>query len=1456
MSYRAFVSSTYEDLKEHRKQAITALRKAGVDVAAMEDWTAASDEPKNFCLERLENCDLCVLLVGFRRGYIPDRETQSITQLEYEAVIKRRMDILVFLLDDNAEWNEKFDERDRDKKPGIREWREHLSKRWTVSFFGNDPEGIALEIVQAWSRWLQSKAPKGFPFQAPPLPSFYISRPKQLQELKACLLKEEVASGTLVMSAIQGLGGIGKSVLAAAIAWDAEVQTFFRDGILWATLGQQPDILSLLSDWIQALGDRDFKPTTPEAASMQLRTLLRDKQALLVVDDLWQPEHFEPFKIAGKTCRLLVTTRRADVAEEAGAELYSLDFMTEEQSLDLLANRLARPLRGRERDEAKSIVKVVGYLPKALELLAVRVAKGVSWTDLQSALVSEIARLEVLDPPRYRKKKEASLEALFNLSLHALKEDDGEVWQSFIGLGVLPEDAAISAPMAATLWDCDRAEASDRLEWLWSEALLIAGSEIRVDDRLWPTYRLHDLVHDVARRFLVAHPPKGLGVSLKEAHGDLLTRYKGICPTGEWHRIAPDGYVHRWLSWHMELGGWHNSLHELLAETTPEGRNGWYEACDRQGRPSFFVRDVARAWEIADKTIESDPSTAIVLQIRYAAIVTSLNSMASNIPPELIAALVDKKYWSPAQGLAYVLHIREDWQKCKAIELLSEHLTLELLTESLDATLSIESEVFRANALSKLTKYLPQQLMGKVLEAAYSLNDKHLRTLVLTELAKRQPEFRIEALETARSIQEKKLRLSALIKLEALTTNKLMEEILDLTHSIKDEHRKTYILDELSYMQPKLIEEALKSACKIKEERDRTEAILRLAPRLPKDLKNEMLFAIFSLINESYKIFALIKLSEYFPELKREALEAAHESKDQNTKVSALCSLSQTDKELIREAIEEARESRDQNTKASALCSLTQIDKELFEEALEAVRLLVRKDAKASLMSKLSQHRPDLMLEALDIVQSIRDESSRGFALYAIVPNLSDNFLDQALKVVFSFQEMDFVRPAFEKLIDHLHSKSLIEEALNLSLIINDRYELAIVLSHLSHKLPDLAKEALEVICSIKDDKSRGLILREYAQYQLEIISNSHEASRYLSNEYSLIFSTKAQVIEPKRPAEAMKVARTLQSELFRQLAIDNLIRKNIRVFLDFEVKDAINSLRDEYNRSVELVKIARIQPHYFSDVLKTIRSFQDDFNRALALIELSKQKPELIIEALNTARLLIKHRYQYTLVLNKLVYLQPNLIEEALEGARTLCDKYERSVVLAELVAHMPNMLEEALDAALSIEDPYERSLALNRLSFQKTELVGEALREIHALHDDGFKAHAIRELIPHITDVFVEEALEVIDSIQGEGWRTRPLRLLPYYLSSEFLEKALQITNSFQEERNKASVYKEFLPNLPQSLLEKYMNRYSMFISPFNQAVFTSGLIKNSSFKEDSTHQWSKTLKLGAFPYFRSMM
>lgn len=240
MAYKVFVSSTFEDLKDHRAHVIRSLRRAGFSVDPMEDWPADSDEPKQFSQDRLQGCDLCVLLVAFRRGYVPDGETRSITQLEYDAAVKQGIDILPFLLDENAAWHRKFDERKFDEVGKLDEdteittWRENLRKRYGTEFFNQEPRSI--DLMGALGRWLrQNKSVQAeprnhehidWPVDKSPYPGLlwfneeyaplFFGRDREVDELVGKM--SEPGGRALLVS---GASGSGKSSLVAAGLWQA-----------------------------------------------------------------------------------------------------------------------------------------------------------------------------------------------------------------------------------------------------------------------------------------------------------------------------------------------------------------------------------------------------------------------------------------------------------------------------------------------------------------------------------------------------------------------------------------------------------------------------------------------------------------------------------------------------------------------------------------------------------------------------------------------------------------------------------------------------------------------------------------------------------------------------------------------------------------------------------------------------------------------------------------------------------------------------------------------------------------------------------------------------------------------------------------------------------------------------------------------------------------------------------
>ncbi|MEH2107610.1 NB-ARC domain-containing protein, partial [Nostoc sp.] len=586
-------------------------------------------------------------------------------------------------------------------------------------------------------------------FQAPPLPTYFVERPEYSEDLKIRLLNgSSTNSRALVITAIHGLGSVGKSTLAIALAHDAEVQTRFCDGILWVTLNQQPNVLSLLSGWVQALGDYSFKPTSVEATSSHLRSLLYDKAVLLVVDDAWDTKDAQAFNVGGARCQVLVTTREASIADALGASTYNLDIMTASQAMKLLTKKLGRKITGEERQLAENLAKAVGYLPLALELAAAQVASGITWTVLLQDIQQEIARFKSLDRPGAKditdeaSLKRLSLTASLNLSIKELALEDKEY---FTWLGVLPEDVSITPKMTATLWDiADERDASDSLKYLQSKALLLLG--VPLTDGT-PTYRLHDLFHDLARNLLTAPPqPKhrgdlpGLGISLADAQAILLEKYRQKTQNGLWHTLLDDGYIHQYLVWHLEKAGQLEEIHQLLREESATGSNGWYEVREQLAQTAGYITDISRAWELAEaKWTESTLS----LQCRYALITASMNSLAANLPANLLVALVKNKMWTPEQGLAYALQKPEPQEKIDSLTKLVNYLTPNLqelaLQKALAAARAIQDENYRAKALSALAEKLPE-VLPEALAAARAIQDENYRAKALSALAEKLPE--------------------------------------------------------------------------------------------------------------------------------------------------------------------------------------------------------------------------------------------------------------------------------------------------------------------------------------------------------------------------------------------------------------------------------------------------------------------------------------------------------------------------------------------------------------------------------------------------------------------------------------------------------------------------------------------------------------------------------------------
>ena len=198
----------------------------------------------------------------------------------------------------------------------------------------------------------------------PQRPGLCVGRKEVLEELRGGLGigEQSDASEIQPITAMFGIGGVGKTTLAAALAYDPEIRTAFPDGILWTALGKQPTMISVLAAWgrkFRSEGEKLAKASTLTAAREDLAELLKNRRMLLIVDDVWEVEHAAAFKqVRGPSCALVITTRELQPAMTLAGKrewVYNLPGLTPEGGLELL------------RELAKSVVD--SHPEKCLQLV-------------------------------------------------------------------------------------------------------------------------------------------------------------------------------------------------------------------------------------------------------------------------------------------------------------------------------------------------------------------------------------------------------------------------------------------------------------------------------------------------------------------------------------------------------------------------------------------------------------------------------------------------------------------------------------------------------------------------------------------------------------------------------------------------------------------------------------------------------------------------------------------------------------------------------------------------------------------------------------------------------------------------------------------------------------------------------------------------------------------------------
>jgi DNA-binding SARP family transcriptional activator len=344
----------------------------------------------------------------------------------------------------------------------------------------NDPALIPVSAEPA--------EPVETPRQLPAPPRWFTGRGTELARLDGAL--PSGTGATVVISAIGGAGGIGKTWLA--LHWAHRHADEFPDGQLFTDLRGfhptehpvEPD--TALFGFLTALGvGPDRVPPELDAKAALYRSLVAGRRMLIVLDNAATADQVTPLLPGSPSCTVLVTGRGrlASLIDRYGARHLHLDVLARAEARTLLAARLGAGRVAAEPEAVDELIDLCGGYPLALSITARDAAAHPGFSLAEVAAELREFGLEMLD---HDTDPGASLPAVLSWSLRRLTDEQRTV---FGLLGIAPgADTTLHAVVALTGLSPARAR----------KALTALEAASLVERRPHGRYAMHDLIRAFA----------------------------------------------------------------------------------------------------------------------------------------------------------------------------------------------------------------------------------------------------------------------------------------------------------------------------------------------------------------------------------------------------------------------------------------------------------------------------------------------------------------------------------------------------------------------------------------------------------------------------------------------------------------------------------------------------------------------------------------------------------------------------------------------------------------------------------------------------------------------------------------------------------------------------------------------------------------------------------------------
>jgi DNA-binding SARP family transcriptional activator len=343
---------------------------------------------------------------------------------------------------------------------------------------------------------LGNSSPSGLAPLVPPaqlpadLPTF-AGREGELSWLSGLLRPAGEYPRTVVICAIDGMAGVGKTTFA--IHWAHRVAKLFQDGQLYLNLGgfDSSDCATAPADALRALlyslgVPAEHIPVGLDARAGLYRSILATKRVLIVLDNARDAEQVRPLLPANPGCLVIVTSRNplAGLVMTEGARPLTLDLPAASTARQALERRLGQDRIAAEPEAVEEIIQRCGRLPLTVAIVSARAAAhpGFTLASIAADLQRNQGRLDAFGTAGVA----ADARTVFSWSYRHLSP---QACRLFRLLSLLPA-ADITAATSASLLGLPPEEAGRLMAELTSTALVAEHRPGR--------YAFHDLIRAYA----------------------------------------------------------------------------------------------------------------------------------------------------------------------------------------------------------------------------------------------------------------------------------------------------------------------------------------------------------------------------------------------------------------------------------------------------------------------------------------------------------------------------------------------------------------------------------------------------------------------------------------------------------------------------------------------------------------------------------------------------------------------------------------------------------------------------------------------------------------------------------------------------------------------------------------------------------------------------------------------